>query len=284
LLADYRKAALALREEITNRSAQEVQTAVVPLLTEALKTATNSRERLELVRAIAALGPAASNAVGVLTERLENSDDPNEVCAVLRALNELGPAAREAVPTLVAMCRECGEHPAGKALLGADRTDKASGAPCCRNRRLTLSEGRLAEQAVAALNSPAGRSGIDDQAGCFSVRVLNQSTQTIRNAARKTGVEVLFSTACSADAVRRESKKEDGKANRLRAMGKRAIHIVFDRQGTVVEVHVSDALRRAGVTPDKIRHCLIERLRQQQFDKALDESVKFVSNIAAKKK
>src|SRR5262249_31539621 len=159
-----------------------VQAAVVPVLTEALQTATNSQERLDLVRAIAALGPAASNAVGVLTERLETSDDPNEVRAVLSALNDMGPAARQAVPTLVAMCREVGEnHLAGKTL-SADKRIKGKGAPCCRNRRLTPSEGRLAEQAVAALNSPEGRSGIDDQAGCFSVRVLNQSTRVIRDA------------------------------------------------------------------------------------------------------
>jgi len=279
----YLTAALALRDQITNRTTQEVQTAVVPVLTEALRTATNSQDRMDFVRAIAALGPAAGNAVSVLTERLESSDDPNEVRAVLKALDELGPAAREAVPTLVAMCRECGRDAATpKMAKDADKRGKGKGV--ARNRRLTAGEGKLAEAAVASLNSPEGRSGIDDQAGCFSVRSLNQSTRAIREAARKAGVEVLFSTACSATAARKESKKDEWKASRLHAMGKRAIHVVFDRQGTVVEVHVSDALRRAGVTAEGIRKCLVERVRQQQYDKALDESIKFVANIAAKKK
>ena len=220
----------------------------------------------------------------ILTARLQNSDDPNEVRVVLKALGELGPAAREAVPTLVSLCRECREQDGDKKTrMDAATRSKAKGHSLYRARRLTSSDGKLVEAAVACLNSPEGRSGIDDQAGCFSVCVLNRSTQALREAARKAGVEVFFSTVATADAALKECRRDDRKPTRLSAMGKRAIHVVFDRQGTVVEVQVSDALRRAGVTAGQVRKCLLERIRKQQYDKALDESVKFVDGLAAKK-
>jgi hypothetical protein len=246
---DYLLAANKLREEITTQPVQHVQQAVVPVLVLALKSAPTPQERRDIVRAIGALGPASRTALPVLKERLEKSHDPVEVKEVLRALSEMGPAARDALPTLVAL---------------SDRPPV----------RTTLD----------SLKGPEGRCGIDDRAGCFSVQSLRRSNRMIRAVAQRARVEILFETVRSAGEVAKQQGKDSRHDERLKAMGPRAIHVVFTPRGEAVEVHVSEALRREGLTAEKVRKHLLERVRHRQYDRAVNESVQLVTEVVSGKK
>jgi hypothetical protein len=104
--------------------------------------------------------------------------------------------------------------------------------------------------------------------------------------AQNANVEILVKTLSSAEAVRKDCPKENEKVGQdesFRRMGNRAILVVFARDGASVAVHISDSLRRDGVTADKVRKCLQDRLRQRQYDKALEESIKLVREIARAK-
>jgi hypothetical protein len=243
------------------------------------------KERLDLVRALASLGPAARTALPVLTDRLKSSQDPREVKEVLLALKEMGPAARDALPTLVALSdrsqtsqRKPGsQHIKPMFIKSAPLVPKGKGAA-----KITSVEEQQVRLTLACLEGPEGRCGIDDRAGCFSVQALRRSTRFIRALAQRKHVEVLFETV---QATREEKTpvKDRIHADRLKEMGPRAIHVVFVPQGNVFEVYVSDALRRDGVTPEKLRRCLLERCRNKPYDKALDESIYLVAEVAAKK-
>src|SRR5262249_39537352 len=87
-------------EKITTRSNQEVRVSVVPVLTNAIRTAKTVDERKIFLAALAALGPAADQALPVLEERLTVSRDEGERRAVLRVIDSIGPSARSAAPVL----------------------------------------------------------------------------------------------------------------------------------------------------------------------------------------
>jgi hypothetical protein len=272
--------ALALREKIIDHTTQEVQTSVVPVLTKALKAETNSTNRMNLVRAIASLGPAGGKAVSVLTERLESSNDPSEVQVVLEALDELGPAACEAVPALEALSGKYSD----RARSGKMADSQPKGVET--SARFGSREAICLRKAIARLNSPRGRAGVEDEAGCFSVRAVCLANRTLRELAQKSKVEILVKTVASCTAGKEDGKccsTEPAAVPRFVKMGKRAIHVIFARDGGSVEVILSDSLRRAGVSAEKMRKSLQERLRHRQYDKALDESIKLVSEIARAK-
>jgi hypothetical protein len=280
--SEYRHAVRMLREQITNRPAQDVQRAVVPVLVQALKAAPTTQERLDLVRALAALGPAARNALPVLKDRLEKSYDPVEVKELLHALDAMGPAARDAVPTLVALSDRCRDangagvrHTFAAKLSGDDPQKK-------HLERFSVVEGQQVRKALACLNGPDGRCGIDDKAGCFSVGCLCRSTRLIRALALKAHVEILFETVRTANEMGKDRSKEG--IDRLKTMGARAVHVVFAAQGDAVEVHVSDALRREGIAVENVRKQLVERVRLRQYDKAVEDGVRLVMEAAGRKK
>jgi hypothetical protein len=274
----YFRSATALRDQISARSTQEVQAAVVPVLTRALEVSSNPQERLKLVRAIAALGPAASNAVPVLTERLKNSSDPAEVRIVLKALSEIGPAARDALPALEALSGEC----QGKdtRAVCATKTGAKEGRKGPR-RHFSPHDAVHVRKVLACLNGPQGRAGIADRAGCFTVKAVRHANRAIRHLAQDARVEVLFETVCTADAVCRDGAKR--LPGEKLSPDKRFVHVVFDREGRSVQVSVSTSLEREGVTPDKVRERLLPCLRRHQYDKALDAGVRFVAEVTAKK-
>jgi hypothetical protein len=274
------QAANMLGVQIVNRSTQEVQKAVVPVLVEALKTTPEAKERQTLVRALAALGPAASPALPVLTERLERSKDPQEVRAILTALTRMGPAARTALPTLMALSGRCQAAGNPSRTRPAPRS-KGDHRPPSR-ARFTATEGKLVHKTMACLNGPDGRTGVEDQAGCLSVALVRRSTKVLRELALKAGIEVRIETQCCASDAKHHKRQH--KVEERIAQDGRILYVLFDPQGATVQVQVSAALQREGLTPEKLRQGLQHCLRKGQADKALDESIKFVTDLAVQAK
>ena len=254
----FYRAAVTLREQIASRSVHDVQKDVVPVLAQALQAASTAQERLDLVKALATLGPAARTALPVLTDRLKNSQDPLEVAEVLRTLKAIGPAARDALPMLVALSDRCdttrrGSHPGrsrptySKLVLSAQTGNSVA--------RFTPVEGQQVLQtlAKARLEGPEGRCGIDDRAGCFSVKALRRSTRFIRALAQRKHVEVLFETVQLAPELGKNHPKVGTYADRLKAMGAAPSTSSSRQRGTPSRsVSARHALRRDGITPEKL--------------------------------
>jgi hypothetical protein len=283
----YFRAANKLREQIAHQPALNVQKEVVVVLVQALQTAPTAQERLDLVKALASLGPAARTALPVLTDRLKKSQDAGEVKELLHALSEMGPAARDALPVVAALSQRYEVNPpvrpqrtmqmsfSKKALPTAKGASEVKHAPVVEQQ---------VRQALACLKGPEGRCGIDDRAGCFSVQALRRSTRFIRALAQRQHVELLFETVqATVPEMGKVPAKEVKQADRLKEMGARAIYVVFAPQNNTFVVHVSDALRRDGVTPEKVCQFLLERCCDKPHDKALDESIHLVAEVAARK-
>jgi hypothetical protein len=282
----YFRAALKLREQIANQSAHDVQKEVVVVLAQALQTAPTAKERLDLVKALASLGPAARTALPVLTDRLKKSEDPGEVKEVLLALNEMGPAARDALPAVLALSNryQASQRVHVQRPMQMTFAKKMPTAPKGVSEvKSAPVEEQQVRQALACLEGVEGRCGIDDRAGCFSVQALRRSTRFIRALAQRQHVELLFETVQLAADAEKALPKEVRRHDRLKAMGARAIHVVFAPQSNTFEVHVSDALRRDGVKPEVVCKQLLERCCDKPHDKALDESIHLVAEVAATK-
>jgi hypothetical protein len=284
--AYFLQTASTLGMQIVNRSTQEVQTAVVPVMVQALKAAVEPKERRHLVRALAALGPAARTAIPALTDRLEHSKDPLEVQEILTTLTRMGPAARTALPTLVALSSRC--QAAGHARGHSSKRSPVvrspiSAPPPPPPARFTATEEKLVRKAMASLDGPDGRTGIDDQAGCLSVATVRRGTKALRELAGKTRIEVRFETVACCDPALKDRAKEHRKEVQL-ARGARTVHVLFDPQGALVQVQVGAALQREGLTPEKLRKGLEDCLRHHPADKGLADSIKFVTGLAVQGK
>jgi hypothetical protein len=280
------RAAIKLREQIAHQPAHDVQKEVVVVLVQALQTAPTVQERLDLVRALASLGPAARTALPVLTDRLKISQDAGEVKELLHALNEMGPAARDALPAVVALSDRCKMYHRTHAQRHVRMSFSKREQPAPKETievKFTPVEEQQVRQVLACLEGPQGRCGIDDRAGCFSVQALRSSTRFIRALAQRQHVELLFETVQLTGEMGKALPNEARHTDRLKGMGARAIHVVFAPQKNTFEVHVSDALRRDGITPEKVRKGLLERCCDKPHDKTLDESIHLVAEVAARK-
>jgi hypothetical protein len=271
-----RTTAVALRERLTQQNARELQNSVVPVLVRALEQAKSGAERAALARALGELGPAAAEAVPVLTKCLGKAADPGERRAMLLALGEMGPAARSAVPVLLASLEgpcEDARHTAAKALVRLGPTVRVAVVQCLARKKAEsrTPEDRLVREVVRRLRGREGRIGVNDEGGCFSARALRESTREINSLAQVCDVEVLVETVprLNAEGARRA-------AARCRELGKHGVYVLLDREGPTVQVHVTEALRRQGLTGEELSNRLTAGLRGGDFDRALLEGVRAV--------
>jgi hypothetical protein len=280
------RAAATLREHIAARPAREVQQEIVPVLAQAIESAPTAQERREMIKALAALGPAARTAVPVLADRLNKSKDPAEVKEVLLTLKEIGPAAREALPVLVALSARADSNGPRVTTHRIKMTARKIAPPSptgANTGRNTTDTGPEIRQLVGCLQGLEGRCGIDDRAGCFSVQALRRSTRLIHALAQRKHVEVIFETVQSPGEGDEHPPKGGTEAALMREMGARAVHLVYSPKGNVFEVHVGEGLRRDGITAQKLRERLLERCRNKPYDRALDESIHLVEEVATNK-
>jgi hypothetical protein len=240
-----------VREEITSRPAREVSTQVVPVLTQALQSASCCKERQVLVRALGELGPTARPAVRVLVKRLEVASNPGEQHVLLEALEQIGPPAQDAVQVLTVLCRDT-----------AERKQHVC--------RLSVEDVKLAKKVLSCLTGAESRVGVFDDAGLFTARGIIDATRTLRRLARNNNI-----------AVRIETGKVHAARSDLKAMGPRAVHVVFARDGSV-QVHVFKGLLDRGLDPDQFARQLSCLCKNKQHDSALGVVVARVETLSVK--
>jgi hypothetical protein len=246
-----RQTAAQLGYRINRQTAAELRNGVVPVLAKALRSAQTPQEREELACALADLGPAAHDAVPVLTWCARQATEVREREALALALRKIGPAARERV--------------LAASLPAADGAAKATECPL--------------HNVVVCFRGRDGRIGVQDAGGCFSVQALRSTGAAIRELARQANVEVLIETvhARKAPCTRRVQE-------RLRELGPRGVYVLIDRDAPAVHVHVTEALRKQGLTAGMLRAVLQPRIRGGEFDLALQEGVATVTRVEQKAK
>jgi tetratricopeptide (TPR) repeat protein len=98
----------AFRAKMNRPEAQaHVRTSVLPYLTNALRDASSTKERVDVANALGNLGAIASDAQPVVVECLEQAKDTREQQALVWALSQMGPPNEDAVPALAQTLRCC---------------------------------------------------------------------------------------------------------------------------------------------------------------------------------
>jgi hypothetical protein len=265
--AKVTQAAGTLRDRLDRRSAQQLKAQVVPVLTEALKKASSPRERETLARTLGHLGPAAREAVPVLTECLQKSTEPREQQAILVALGQMGPAARDAAPALVDSLQNQNVDARRYAAEALVRLGPAArGAVPALNQRAQVKD-EVAQDVLRRLEGHEGRIGVCDDCDCFSVQALGESLRRIHTLAESSGIEVLVETVPALAADKQKAEE------RARELGVRGVYVRMSRDIPAVQVSVSPALQKRGLTPDRLQKVVEPRLKANQFDQALAEGV-----------
>lgn len=210
-----------MRVELARRPAGEV----VHVLTASLTKADDRQDRLKLVRALGAMGPAAKPAVPELCDRLAKGDD-DERMAVLDALERMGPAAAEARPYLVKL-----SAPLAPAVMAKGHF--AESRPATPKDR--------ARQVLARLDGGA-RVGVYDAAGLFSVAQCEAASEELHRAALEASMAVRVET------YRGVVPAATGQPVCLR--------IVIASGGKTVHVVAAPELSKRGIDPAELRRRL----------------------------
>ncbi len=186
-------AAVALRERLTNQSQRELKSSVVPVLTQAIREATDTSERQRLARALGQLGPARANRslpCSTATARRRASSSVRPFCSRWARLD---------LP-LVRRCRSF------SSVFGVTAPRSAivppghwfSSAPphalWCRAFVTKAGDNAQVRDVMRRIDGPEGRIGIDDECECFSIKTIQQTQQEVRRLAATYQVEVLVET------------------------------------------------------------------------------------------
>jgi hypothetical protein len=298
---------VALRDRLTSQSQSELKTSVVPVLTQALREATNSEERQRLARALGQLGPAARDAVPVLLDCCRQARDTTERASMLLVLGEIGPtAAPEAVPVLVESLqtdspaiRDC----AARALVQLGPAARHD----CRQELVQHSkDDLLVRDVLLRLDGPEGRCGINDESECFSVKVIQETRQEIHQLAATYRIAIGIETTPDKVVVVPHAKdgrnerfqgdwmfeRKDGPTTvaiknpdktRVRIVGDRTVYFHINKDAGDAQVFVSDALQKQGLSNAQLRHVLKTHLSKKDYDGAVREAIQVVARFEKEK-
>lgn len=265
--------AVALRERLTRKSQGELRTSVVPVLTRALRQASDSDERQRLARALGQLGPAARDAVPLLLDCYRRSTDAAERATLLSVVADIGPAARQALPVVLDVVRHAKDHPPHVYLSARRALIRLAPAARCHRDDPARRPGAaiLAEDVFQYVDTSESRSGIVDEAECFSVHALRVNQDQIHHLAKTYRIEVLIETVPGPAATDdRERLAHNG------------VYLRISRDAPQVQVFVSERLSKRGLTEARLRQVVEPSLRKKDFDRGLQAGVEFLADFEAK--
>jgi hypothetical protein len=269
--------AVALRERLTRKTQSELKASVVPVLTKALREATNSAERQRLARALGQLGPAAREAVPVLIDCYRHTEDTSERVTLLSVFGDIGPAARQALPVVLDVVGKVQDEPPSVYISARRALAQLAPAVRCHHGKEVLQsseDNALAREVLQRIDSPEGRSGIIDEAECFSLNALRQSQDQIRHLAKTYKVEVLIQT--------RPVEPLEKKARDRKALAGNGVYLCINKSTPRVQIYVSETLRQQGLTDADLQQAMEPYLRRSDFDRSLQAGVAFLADFEAK--
>ncbi|MGH7170540.1 MAG: HEAT repeat domain-containing protein [Gemmataceae bacterium] len=270
-------AAFALCHRITHLSQKEVKTSVVPVLTQALRETKDAAERQRLARALGRLGPAAADAVPALLDAYRGANLPSERAAFLLALGRIGPAARQAVPVLVDALHS--DNPEVRKCAARALVLLGSGA-CGYGKDLVqrTNADPLLREVLQSIASPEGRSGIDDAAECFSVEAIQLGREAVVRLAKQAHLEVRIETVHGWNALKKRSE------TLRREACPNCVHLYINKDARTMQVFVSEALRKQGLTATDLRQVLEPYLRRPDFDRGLEAGIRCLADFSRRMK
>jgi hypothetical protein len=267
------QAAVVLRERLTSQSQSELRNSVVPVLTQALRETADAAERQRLTWALGQLGPAAREAVPTLIHCYRQATDVSERSAVLLALGQIGPPARQAVPVLLESLRSDSARVRACACQALVQLGPAARS-WCRNLAKKDGDNALVREVMRRIDGPEGRIGIDDECECFSLKTIQQGQREIGRLAKTYHVEVLVETASPSDKGG-ASKAEDRPAER----GKYSVYLRINKDAPSIQVYVSEALQKQGLTDTRLREVLEPYVKNKEYDRSLREGIRFLAHF-----
>lgn len=285
-------ALVSLRDHLTSQSQAALKTSVVPVLTQALREATSAEERQRLAHALGQLGPAARDAVPVLIDCCRHAKDASERGKLLLVLGDMGPAARQAVPVLVEALHN--DSPTVRDYAARALVQLGPTARYCRTELVKQSaDDPLVRDVLFRLDGPEGRCGIDDEVECFSLKAIHEAEREIRQLASTS--RIVLNVTTGPDKVARApggddwlldrsdgpkpGEKKDWEKTRLRTNGEARVYFRVHKDAADVQVFVSDALQKRGLTVAHLRSVIEPHLRKKDFDGGLREAVKLVARL-----
>ncbi len=261
-----------LRQRIRKQKLTELRDCVVPVLAQSLRDAKEPSERQRLARALGQLGPAAGGAVPALLDAYRKAGDVSERVALVSALGQIGSPARSAAPVLV----EALHSREAEVRQAAARALVLLG-PATHGWRKDFVKHPVGDPLVVELlhrlDAPEGRSGIDDDAGCFSVEAIQQARDSVRRLAKRSGYAIRIETV--ADEAARKEKSKATPDDQLSA----SVCIRVEKQPANTSVFVSEKLRKRGLSDTAVRQKLAPYLRVQDFDGALRAGIQFLDEF-----
>jgi hypothetical protein len=261
-------AVLALRDRITRQTQKELRTSVVPVLVQALRDTKDASERVRLQRALGQLGPAARESVPLLLDCYRRSADHSESIVVLQTLGQIGHAAGQAAPVLVESLqsdnREIRDWAARALLqLGPEASDWSKDLDQKSKTDVPIEHLLRYKHLLRYMNSPAGRSGIEDEAECLSLHTIQLAREEIHQLAASSHFEVRIATVADQAALKVKKEQFD------RAASPKGVYLCIDREAADVHIHVSETLQKQGLTEARLRSAVEPYLRKKQLDRGL---------------
>jgi hypothetical protein len=264
-----------LRQRIRRQKLNEVRDCVVPVLVQSLREAKDGAERQRLARALGQLGPAAGAAVPVLLDAYRHSGNTSERIVLLSALGQIGPPARSAAPLLVEALRGGDadlRRTAARTLLRIGPVARG----CCQDLTEQSKRDPLILEVLQRIDGAEGRSGIDDEAGCFSVESTQQARDIVLRLAKTAHLAVRVETVAAPAAFR---KKKDTFKRETRPNG---VCLCIEKQPADVQVFICDEVRKQGLSDAALRQALEPYVRAQDFDGALQAGLRFLDDFEKK--
>ncbi len=265
-------ASAELRQRIRKQKQTELRDCVVPVLAQSLRDAKEPSERQCLARTLGQLGPAACGAVPALLDAYRKAGNASERVTLLYALGQIGSAARPAAPVLV----EALHSREAEVRQAAARALVLLG-PATHGWRKDFAKHPVGDPLVVELlqrlDGPEGHSGIDDDAGCFSVEAIQQARDSVRRFAKTSGYAVRIDTVADDAALKEKSRATPD--DQLSA----SVCIRVEKQPANASVFVSEKLRQRGLSDTAVRQKLAPYLREQDFDGALRAAIRFLDDF-----
>jgi hypothetical protein len=255
-----------LRQRIRKQKQNELRKFLVPVLAQSLRDAKDAAERQRLARVLGQLGPAATVAVPALLDTYSHATDSAERIVVLNALGQIGPSARQAAPLLVEALqdRDVGiRRASARALVLLAPASHG----CCKDLDHKRAADPLILEVIQRLDGPEGQSGIDDEAGCFSIESIQQAREVVHRLARTARLAVRIDTVANADALKKKSLQLQ---KELPAKG---VCICLEQEPASASIFVSEDLQKDGLSEELVRRSMETHLHQGDFDSALRAAV-----------
>ena len=134
----------------------------------------------------------------------------------------------------------------------------------------------MLREVLQRIDSPEGRSGINDAAECFSVEAIQQGREAVVRLAKQGRLEVRIETVHDGNALKSRTETLSREAC------PRCVHLYINKDAPAVRVFVSEPLRKQGLTDRELQRAVERNLHAPDFDRALEAGIRYLADFETK--